>query len=142
MTKKEIVYDYIQSMLGLPYRFGGSNPMAGFDCSGLVIELSAAIGKPPPHDMTAQQLYDFYLPDSRISVITFGSLAFYGKSRYEITHVAFCLSDELIVEAGSGTHETKSVDVAMRQNAFIRIRPISKRKDIVSCFLPNWSPDW
>lgn len=28
--------DYAQSLLGIPYRYGGSDPEHGFDCSGLV----------------------------------------------------------------------------------------------------------
>jgi Cell wall-associated hydrolases (invasion-associated proteins) len=76
-------------MLGLPYIWGGSNPLTGMDCSGYVQEILAAGGVDPKGDQTAQGLFDFFSTNGLIGAKGAGSLAFYGKSPKAITHVAF-----------------------------------------------------
>lgn len=140
MSKQIIIYDYLMKFVGLPYIFGGNNPLTGFDCSGLVIEIASAIGLPPPRDMAAQELYSFYSGFFVDAEPRFGSLAFYGKSTNFISHIAFCISDTLMIEAGSGNHTTTTREIAAVQNAFVRIRPIKKRSDLVSIIYPAY-PD-
>lgn len=126
---------YIQSLLGTPYKWGGSDPIEGFDCSGLCIELLIAEGKlPHKFDATSHGLYircrEKFLPKS---FPTFGDLAFYGTTK-KVTHVGYCLDDKLMVEAGGGNSRTKSTPIAAEQDAFIRIRPIKYRKDFVGAY--------
>lgn len=44
-----------RSLLGAPYRFGGADPAAGFDCSGLVHFVYAEAGIPLPRTAESQQ---------------------------------------------------------------------------------------
>lgn len=141
LTKQQIVYDYALKLLLTPYTYGGANPLQGLDCSQLVIEIASAIGFPPPIDMNAQSLYEYYLFHGEISDPVFGALSFYGKSLKEITHIGFCLSDSLMIEAGGGDRTTISPAVAERQGAFVKIRPIRRRSDLLICVLPRW-PKW
>lgn len=43
--------------LGIPYRWGGSSPSTGFDCSGFVMYLYAKVGVSLPHNAAAQYGY-------------------------------------------------------------------------------------
>lgn len=138
---KQIIYDYCMSLLLTPYKFGGANPLDGLDCSQTVIEIASAIGLAPPIDMTAQELYAYYLHHGAPSDPKFGALVFFGKSLQSISHIGFCLSDKLMIEAGSGDRTTTYLEVAVRQGAFVRIRPIRKRSDFLVSILPRW-PDF
>ena len=43
--------------LGIPYRWGGSSPSTGFDCSGFVMFVYAQVGVSLPHNAAAQFAY-------------------------------------------------------------------------------------
>jgi len=137
-----ILYDYAMSLVGTPYLWGGSNVLAGFDCSGLCIELMQSCGAfPQRQDTTAQGLYNnlyktgAYIGNAR----SFGSLAFYGQSTTKITHVGFVLDSSRVLEAGSGGRRIKTVEDAARYNAVVRIRPIVYRSDLVAVGRPDYT---
>lgn len=131
-----ILYDYALRFVGVPYRWGGDDPMAGFDCSGLVGELLKSVGLVGrTFRENAAGLHRMYIA-SPTSLPDLGALAFFGVP--EISHVGFCLNPDLMLESGSGTAETTSLEVAERQNAFVRVRPIKSRKDFIGCFFPPY----
>ncbi len=136
VTTEQAVYDYAMSMVGKPYLWGGDDPMGGLDCSGLVIELLKALGAAPEQDMTAQGLFKFFQDRSDFNKQTFGSLAFYGRDVQNISHVAFCLSNRLVVEAGGGGSRITTLSEAIKYNAYVRVRPITYRKDLVFVLRP------
>lgn len=123
-------------MVGLPYRWGGDDPMAGFDCSGLAQELLAMAGLDPKGDQTAQGLHDYFKESSIDNIKRTGTLYFYGKSVSEITHVAVGVDMFTLIEAGGGGSKTTSLDAAIAQNAFIRLRPYDHRGDLVAILNP------
>ena len=43
--------------LGVPYRWGGSSPSTGFDCSGFVMYLYRKVGVSLPHNAAMQYRY-------------------------------------------------------------------------------------
>lgn len=135
MDSIDILYNYAMQLVGCPYRWGGDNPMSGYDCSGLVIDLLRAAGL-LAHNFrdTAAGLHRLY---PAVAAPEFGALVFYGKP--EISHIGFCLNEELMLEAGSGTAETITLAVAEAQNAFVRVRPIKSRSDLVGFTHPNYS---
>ncbi len=119
-------------MVGLPYIWGGDDPIIGFDCSGLVQELLAAVGAAPLMDHTADALFRLNWPKCEPKL---GAVAFYGSSS-KVSHVALCLDEETIIEAGGGGSKTLTPQDAARQNAYIRLRPLKRRNDLVSCHWP------
>lgn len=138
----ELLKQYALSFLGVPYRWGGENPITGVDCSGLVQELliSAGAHPDPHHDFTAQALYSYFEKHGAFpGLCTLGALAFYGKSRDQISHVAFCLDSSRVIEAGGGNHLTLTKDDAAAQNAFVRIRPVDHRADLVAVIKPAYN---
>ena len=61
--------------LGIPYRWGGSSPSTGFDCSGFVMYVYAQVGVSLPHNAAAQ--YGYGVPVSR-SDLQPGDLVFFN----------------------------------------------------------------
>lgn len=111
--------------------------MKGYDCSGFVQELLWSVGMLDHRkDLTAQLLHDTF--KTELTTPKFGALAFYGKSKSQISHVAFALNETLMLEAGGGGSATTSLEAAAKQNAFIRMRPIKGRSDLVALKLPYY----
>jgi cell wall-associated NlpC family hydrolase len=134
----QFILSYALSFLGTPYFYGGDDPIKGIDCSGLVMELLIAAGVfSHGTDMTAQSLYNHFENNSG-SGWALGSLAFYGKDARNISHVAFCLNEKLMIESGGGTSTTKTLEEAIQRNAFVRIRPIKYRKDFFCVLKPDY----
>ena len=103
------------SLLGAPYRFGGSGP-AEFDCSGLVqfVHEGAGIGVP----RTAAEQYRAAMP-VRLEDIEPGDLLFFRLSGKRISHVA--------IYAGSGrfVHAPRTgrpIELATLNDAYYRPR--------------------
>jgi peptidoglycan DL-endopeptidase CwlO len=61
--------------LGIPYRWGGSSPSTGFDCSGFIMYVFAQVGVSLPHSAAAQ--YGYGAPVSR-SNLQPGDLVFFN----------------------------------------------------------------
>lgn len=137
----EFLISYALSFVGIPYRWGGENPITGFDCSGLVQEILRSVGLDPPGDQTAQALYDHFKLFSEAGKFSPGALSFYGENLKKITHIGFLIDSFRMVEAGGGGHLVKTKEDAGLQNAFVRIRPVKSRKDFLTTLLPPYLPD-
>ncbi len=135
MHANVILYDYAMRMVGLPYRWGGDDLVDGVDCSGLCIELLQAAGVfPKGFDANAAGLWNFAF--EKTTAPRFGSLVFFGVPA--VTHVGFCLNELLMLEAGGGGSQTTSREAAAKQNAYVRVRPIKSRKDLVGFRHPTY----
>lgn len=145
MMKIEHLVDYALSFVGTPYRWGGDDPMSGFDCSGLTQEILAAAGEDPVGDQTAHTLYLHFKRYGIIRAIDAdpeaGDLAFYGTN-FRITHVGFCIDSYCMVEAGGGGRRTRTEKDAETQNAYVRLRPIRRRSDLVAILSPHYLNVW
>lgn len=135
MDSKSWLMLYVSRFIGLPYKWGGSNPIEGFDCSGLIIEYLSAAGEwKHGQDTTAQGLYDrFYLNGCNTTDDPdFGDLVFFGKSEEKITHIGLAIGGGLMIEAGGGGRKCLTKVDAANSDAFVRIRPIRYRRDLVT----------
>lgn len=134
----DIAVAYAKTFLGVPYRWGGEHPSAGYDCSGFLQEILASVGLDPPGDQTAQSLYYALLSQCHgLESPQAGAILFFGKSLEKIGHVAFAISGYHMIEAAGGNHKTTTLEVAVSQKAFVKIRPIVSRKDLVARLLPK-----
>lgn len=134
---------YAMSMVGTtPYRYKGNNPLSGFDCSGFVCEVIRSAGLLKwNEDLNSQGLYDKFEKQAgtRINSVAAGSLAFYGESWSKITHVAFHIDPERVIECGGGDHLTLTREDAESKNAFVRIRVVRYRQDYLGSLRPDYS---
>ena len=136
----DFLVSYALSFVGQPYRWGGDDPIDGFDCSGLVQEILSAVGMDPPGDQTAQGLYEhFKEPVAGTAGWAAGALCFFGVSTKCITHVGFSLGNGCMVEAGGGSHKILTRQDAAAANAYVRVRPIQKRRDLVAVTMPRYN---
>lgn len=130
---------YAMSFIGTPYIWGGSDPINGFDCSGFVQELLASIGFDPKGDQTAQGLYEAFKNSAFKDVHGPGALAFYGKDLQNITHVTMMINSWQCVGANGGGSKTTSRETAAAADAFIKVRPVDYRSDLLIILMPNYN---
>lgn len=128
------ISEYAQKFIGRPYIWGGDGSGkcgGGFDCSGLVLECLQAFGILPQGDLTAQGIYDKLrkLGWRESDLLYSGSVLFFGKDAKHIAHVAICIGNVMMVEAGGGGSKCKT---AATSTGMVRVRPIESRKDLVS----------
>lgn len=134
MDQRVVLYDYALKHVGIPYKWGGNNPLTGFDCSGLVIDILQAAGVMRNVDMTAAELMEHF--KSKIPEADFGALVFFGAGT--ASHVGFALNKTLMLEAGGGDHTVTSRSVAEEKGACVRIRPIARRNDLLAICWPPY----
>ena len=136
---KELVANYLRGLMFTPYIYGGQGPL-GIDCSGLIIEGFRAIGLiGAKADFNAQGLHDYFSAlhlGMSIREGELGALAFFGRKKSEIVHVGFCLNDKLMIEAGGGDKTVTDLETAKTKNAFVRMRPLNSKRDLVAIILP------
>jgi len=130
----DIAIDYIKRFIGLPYKWAGDDSMEGFDCSGLAVEFLQCVGLiAEKSDYTANALYQMF-SDLKIGDPRKGALVFYGvRTAY---HVGICIDRSFMIEAGGGDSKTKTREDAIKQNAFVRIRLIHSRPNILGFLDP------
>jgi len=87
--------------LGVPYKWGGASPQAGFDCSGLVKYVFAQLGLSLPHYAAAQWYSPgaVWIPPERLQP---GDLVFFTGSdgtREAPGHVGIYVGDGYLIDA-------------------------------------------
>ena len=123
----ELAIDVAMSYQGTWYSWGGDDP-SGFDCSGLCIEVLKSVGLlPRSGDWRAVELYDLFKSKATQDA-TPGCLVFRGSSTNKIVHVEFVVakigSSTFTIGASGGGSKTTSKEIAIKQNAFVKVRPL------------------
>ena len=135
---KSLLTQIMLTHMNLPYIYGGKNPLLGLDCSGLVCCLLKSVHLLGTNeDLGSQELHDRFLPQSDLDVRDLGSLAFYGTDGV-IDHVTMMLDSEFMIEAGHGTPQTLTRDIAAHRGAYTRVRHIDYRQDFIKVFRPKY----
>ena len=129
---RNMLKEYAMSFVGTWYSWGGDDPR-GFDCSGFVIELLKSTGiLPRKYDTTAHGLYQLFSHGVTPHPKT-GDLVFYwSKDGKKVVHVEMCISQTLTIGASGGGSKTRTKDDAIRDNAFIKMRPINHERGVVT----------
>lgn len=118
---------YAWAFIGLPYIWGGDDPIRGFDCSGLINEVLQAVGLTPHgSDLTANGLMIRYAQHV-VARGYAGCLVFWTNVQGLATHVELMVDEFTTIGASGGGSATTSPDAAAAQNAFIKVRPLGYR---------------
>lgn len=103
--KRTAVIKTAKSMLGVKYRYGGTSPRTGFDCSGLVQYSLRAAGVKIPRT-TNQQFRASRIIQRRY--LTPGDLVFFKTTaRRSISHVGIYLGNGKFIHAPSSGKRVK-----------------------------------
>lgn len=123
------------NFLGMAYRWGGDDPLQGFDCSGFVIEVLKSVGLlPRVGDWTAHGLYEMF-KDSEVKKPLAGDLVFWFRSDGRAVHVELCIDENFTIGASGGGGTTTTIEDAIQKNAYIKVRPIASRSNRLIAYL-------
>jgi cell wall-associated NlpC family hydrolase len=110
------------AQVGTPYVWGGENPKAGFDCSGLVQYAYNQAGISLPR--TAQTQYGAGpLLEQGVSPRP-GDLVFFGVSTRQVTHVGIALGNGRMVDAPHTGAQVRVEPIAGLPNYLGASRPV------------------
>jgi cell wall-associated NlpC family hydrolase len=110
-SAREVVLQAL-ALLGVPYRYGGSNPDTGLDCSGLVRHVVAkAAGLKLPGD--AKAISEFGAPVDSADIRP-GDLVFFNTLRRPYSHVGIYLGNQRFIHAPSTGGVVEIVSMAQR----------------------------
>ncbi|WP_082450055.1 C40 family peptidase [Sphingomonas sp. Leaf231] len=130
--------------LGKPYIWGKDGPDS-YDCSGFAQWALGKLGLDKRGDQSANGLYQHF-SDKKYGTIVVarkdadvGDVVFYGR-KGRATHVAIGWGSGLMIEAGGGGSKMKTIDQARAAKACVRVRPITRRKDVMAIIRPNSLP--
>lgn len=122
-------------LYGTRYNWGGQTPMGGLDCSGFICVVFSSIGLIGNREDLSSSMLAKKFPNE-IKEPKRGDLAFYGKKH--ITHVALFIDNQHIIEAAGGGSNTRSMEDAILQQAYVRIRPYKYRGDLLKITRPEY----
>ena len=157
MDDRQLAAQIAWSFHGMAYVWGGSDPIAGFDCSGMNVEIYKSVGRlPRKGDWSADGLYHYFEPQ-RVDTPRLGCMVFFKKPyAHKIHHVEFCLNSHLSIGSSGGGSTTGRPpkepeegasqtdwlewrldrilwilgDSGARQDAYIKVRPFGTRTDL------------
>ena len=98
-----------QMLLGLPYRWGGTDSTVGMDCSGMVFRVMQILGVTVPRDSDDQLARAPFKSLDPWKEAGSGDLIFFGET--SVTHVGFYLGDDTYIsEHGSAGTAVRGVE--------------------------------
>lgn len=124
--RRALMVDYASHFIGTRYRWGGDDPLAGFDCSGFVIECLQAVGLLGDVDTTADGLLQLFRPQM-VNLGYAGCLAFWLDAAGRATHTMLMIDPFHVLGAAGGGSGTRTAEDAAGANAFIKVRPLAYR---------------
>lgn len=135
-----MIVDYAEKFYGVPYVWGGSNPMSGMDCSGFVQWVLRSIGFEPKTRLNAQAIHDHFSAIAPSRPPQPGDLVFFGLSTKAITHIGIYKNRFQFIESGGGDHTCVNPIAARARGACVRLTHFNHRKDLVA-IIPVESPE-
>jgi len=128
-TLRDLAIRLAWGCLNIPYIYGGQNPLVGLDCSGLIVHIFRELGIfGKGEDYTAATLWETYRT-KKVAYPSKGTLVFYKSyTSNEVGHVGICIDHDWCICASGGNENTKTLEVAQRRKARIRLKKIRYRK--------------
>lgn len=102
---------YARSLIGTPYKYGGSSPKTGFDCSGFVdYVFQKTAGVSLPH--IAREISRHGSP-VKSTQLREGDLVFYNTNHEAFSHVGIYLGDDHFIHAPSSGGSVRIEDMSL-----------------------------
>ena len=121
---------YLKSLVGVTYVYGSKDPGYGLDCSGAVLVAYEHAGLAKSGARYKYGSADLHKKLDSTSSPSPGDLVFYGRGG-DVSHVMLYVGDGQVVGATGGGPKTKTPDDARAIGAYVKVRPVDYRKDIV-----------
>jgi cell wall-associated NlpC family hydrolase len=112
--------------LGVPYKWGGTSPRTGFDCSGYVQYVYAREGVSLPRTSRQQAVAGTKRP-TRWDAASPGDLVMFAEPGEAISHVAFYAGDGRILHSSSSGGGVRYDDLSTRRGQWFRRRLVAVR---------------
>lgn len=125
---RQFFLEYAWTFIGVPYTWGGDDPMRGFDCSGYCVECLKSVAKLPyKGDWTANGIWVLF-QHLKVTWPDPGALVFWQSSRSDkMIHIEIVVHRGISLGASGGGSSTLTLADAIEQNAYIRARPFQGR---------------
>jgi cell wall-associated NlpC family hydrolase len=119
--RNEIV-ERAESFIGVPYRWGGSSPRDGFDCSGFTMAVYRLNGLNLPRSSSAQWRSGFSVDRHQLSKADLVFFAISGGTR--ISHVGIYVGKDKFIHAPG---RSKRIRVSSLSNTYFKQRYVGAR---------------
>jgi cell wall-associated NlpC family hydrolase len=113
--------------VGVPYRWGGTSPKTGFDCSGYVQYVYGREGVRLPRTSRQQAVAGTRRP-TRWSAVGPGDLVMFANPGEAVSHVAFYVGGGRILHASSSGGGVRYDDLHTRRGRWYRERLVAVRR--------------
>jgi cell wall-associated NlpC family hydrolase len=125
LALRDSIVSFALSQVGTPYKFGGTTPMSGFDCSGLVQYVYSRHYLTPPRTAARQARIGAPIRRDRLQR---GDILAFGHD--SITHIGIYVGDRKFVHASSvaGRVIVSSIDRAPT----LQIRPLVAARRVLA----------
>ncbi len=132
--------------LGVPYKWGGTSPRTGFDCSGFVQYVFAKEDVRLPRTSRQQARAGERLP-ARWGALSAGDLVMFAEPGERISHVAIYAGDRRIIHASSSGGAVRYDDLDSRRGQWFAKRMVAARRvvadgrSLVDALISNLAAD-
>jgi cell wall-associated NlpC family hydrolase len=110
-TQAYEMLNYAQSLLGVPYRYGGSSPDSGFDCSGFVSHVfRQTLNIDLPHSSLDISRHGLTIERNELLP---GDLVFFNTLRRKFSHVGIYLGDNHFIHSPSRGETVRIEDMSI-----------------------------
>ena len=128
-TPRALVVATADELVGTRYRYGGSSPKSGFDCSGFIQWVYSRQGIDLPRTTRGLARAGTRVPARRAELLP-GDLLLFAGHGTRITHVAIYVGDGRIIHASSGQRTVRYDDLDSARGRWFRQHVVSARRVI------------
>lgn len=132
--------------LGVPYKWGGTSPRTGFDCSGFVQYVFAKEDVRLPRTSRQQARAGEHLP-AKWSALSPGDLVMFAEPGERISHVAIYAGRRRIIHSSSSGGGVRYDDIDTHRGRWYAQRMVAARRvvsdgrSLVDALISNLAPD-
>jgi cell wall-associated NlpC family hydrolase len=110
MSLRDSLVSLARAQIGTRYVHGGESPSRGFDCSGLVRYIVAALHIAVPRTAARQAFAGVEVPRDTAQMLP-GDLVTFGRTKGGISHIGIYVGNGRIVHASTKAHEVIETDL-------------------------------